>query len=78
MSSEDRPGAFEEFQGLVLRDPALQAVVRSRLAEAADVAGARALLVALGARQGLAFTEAEVMAAERRARRVWLERWVRA
>ncbi len=64
--------SFEQFRELVFQDATLQAELKTVVEHDEFVA----LTVRLGTERGYSFTDADVLAAERAARRAWLERWL--
>lgn len=64
---------FESFRQAVLRDPALQAQLRT----VAEHDQWITLVARLGAERGYTFTRDDVLEAWRASRRAWHERWVR-
>lgn len=63
---------FEKLRQIVLRDVELQRELREISAQDEFVSR----VVAMGAAQGLAFVEDDVLEAMRQNRRSWLERWI--
>jgi hypothetical protein len=63
---------LERFRQLVLADRSLL----EQLRQTSDQESFVALAVRLGAERDCVFTEAEMRAALREFRRVWLERWI--
>lgn len=70
--SEETKASLERFRQLVLDDKSLQEKLRQTSHKRPFIA----LIISMGREHGCNFTAADVEAALREARRVWLERWI--